>query len=378
MNVAWIHILLSVLIGFDVYAQRLENKFTDDSEKIKAQMQKITNENSTLFHYTLMAETNKLIKLGLELAGINSDTFNEKLKESIIRIKENSRHNTEANIGRSKSIQEQQEELEINSVNTDETLPENQFLKNDRVNLFRNIFVKANDNQQTLSDTNNGTKLIFFVKKIFEEIIIFLLICIALTKLNVLSFIYLIYSAYLTMNKKTMMRFYILYCFLLCLIFIQSIIYISNISENTCPKNNIEMLDILKDKLSIPWYKHKLDIRDKYAFFFGFGVNETQISLILLEFTLIMIIYIYLDFFSYSIYQDVMNKGETIAAGAKFNFGSMKLEPKIKNLVPYMGKELFEQYRDCLRYNFDFDIGHNLESLLKKLNIKKKPELIKE
>ena len=110
--------------------QKIGTVYNLNSEKIKAQMQKITNENSTLFHYTLMAETNKLIKLGLDLAGINSETFNEKLKESITRIKENSRHNTEAILGRSKSVQEQQEELEINSVNTDETLPENQFLKN--------------------------------------------------------------------------------------------------------------------------------------------------------------------------------------------------------------------------------------------------------
>ena len=167
MDVAWIHLLLSVLIGFDVYAQKLENKFTDKSEKIKSQMQKLANENSTLYHYTLMSDTNVLIKLGLDLAGINTNKLQEKIRESINKVKESSRHNSEQKSGRQKSIQEQKEEEEINSANADEHLEENIFLKNKRVKLFISIFSKANDNQQTLSDTNNETRLIFFVKKIF-------------------------------------------------------------------------------------------------------------------------------------------------------------------------------------------------------------------
>ena len=368
MNVAWIHILLSVLIGFDVYAQKLENKFTDDGEEIKALMQKLTNENSILFHYTLMSDTNILIKLGLDLAGINNINFEEKLRNSINKIMA-SRHNSAAN-ERKKSMAEQQEEDEIYAVNADENIPENNFLKqSERIQSFKNIFSKANDNQQTLSDTNNGTKLIFFVKKIFEEIIIFLLICIALTKLNILSFIYLIYSAYLTKTKKTMMKFYVLYCFLLALIFIQSIIYITNISDKTCPRPNDELLALLEEKLSIPLYKNKFDLSDKYAFFFGFGVNQIQTALILLEFVQVMAIYIYLDFFSYSIYQDVANKGERKIKGDKFNFGSIKLPPRIKSHVKNMDKNLFIQYRDCLR-NFELDIGDNLEIFHEKLNIK--------
>ena len=364
MDVAWIHLLLSVLIGFDVYAQKLENKFTDKSEKIKSQMQKLANENSTLYHYTLMSDTNVLIKLGLDLAGINTNKLQEKIRESINKVKESSRHNSEQKSGRQKSIQEQKEEEEINSANADEHLEENIFLKNKRVKLFISIFSKANDNQQTLSDTNNETRLIFFVKKIFEEIIIFLLICIALTKLNILAFIYLIYSAYLTKTRKTMMKFYVLYCFLLALILMQSIIYVSNISDKTCPRDNYQILQILKDKLNIPWYDNHLNLEDKYAFFFGFGVNEIQTALILLEFVQVMVIYIYLDFFSYSIYQDVKNKGETKAAGEKFNFGSIKITPPLKRQIKNMKEKLFLQYRDCLMYNFNLDIGENLEEFV--------------
>ena len=375
MNVAWIHLLLSVLIGFDVYAQKLENKFTEDSKKIKEQIQKINNENSELYHYTKMHDNNILIKLGIALAEIDYKILEEDLRQTICKlnkeldeIRNNSRLDSMA---RQKSIVEQDEIHEINEVNTDENAEGNEFLKNARIKLFINIISKSNDNQQTLSDTNNSTKLFFFIKKIFEEIIISLVICIALTKLNILSFIYLIYLFYLTKTAKTMMKFYVLYCFLLISIFIQSWTYISNISDKTCPRPNSELLQILKEQLNIPWYVNDLHLQDKYAFFYGFGVNQLQVTLILLEFVLVIVIYIYLDFFSYSIYQDVRNKGETKAANEKFNFGSINLSPRIKyDVKTVMNIDLFTQYRDCLRNNFNLDIGQTMQDFFKKLNIK--------
>ena len=368
MNVAWIHILLSAFIGFDVYAQKLENKFTEDSERIKKQMQKINNENNALYPYIYMADTNILIKLGLDLEGLNSKKIEKQIRESIAKYssKHSSRYGSALSTERRKSAQQIEEEQEINSVNADKNLEENSFLKNKNIEIFMNVFSKANDNQQTLSDTNNSARLIWFIKKIFEEMIIFLLICIALTKLNILSFIYLIYAAYLTMTRKTMKKFYVLYCVLLNLILLQSIIFISNISEKTCPRPFENLLDIL----NIPWYQKHLNLEDKYAFFYGFGVNQTQILLLLLEFVQIMVIYIYLDFFSYSIYQDTKNRGEK-GTMDKFNFGSIKLEPYMKNQILYMDIDRFNQYRDCLRNNFYLDIGETREDLCKKLVINK-------
>ena len=381
MNVAWIHLLLSALIGFDVYAQKLENKYTEDSENIKAKMQKINNENNTLYFYSQMADTNILIKLGLLLAGINNNKFNDELRETMkikkkgIEERNFDEINTEINTEIKKNTKEQKGEEEINLVDL-ENEEEKDFLKREKIKSFLNIFSKAINNEQTLSDRNNGTRFIWFVKKLFEEIIIFLLICMALTKLNVLSFVYLIYSAYLTKNKKTMMKFYILYCFLLVLIIIQSIIYLSNISEKTCPRPNTELLEILKNKLKIPWYKNYLDLEDSHAFFYGFGVNKIQIILILLEFVQIIVIYIYLYFFSYSIYQDVTNKGKSKKIGEKFNFGAIKLSSEKKAQVRNMERKVFEQYRDCLRNNFDFDIGETLDIFKNKLNLDLNNDLI--
>ena len=236
-----------------------------------------------------------------------------------------------------------------------------------------NLFSEVEKNKQRLNDTNNNsTKVIWFVKKLFEEIIIVFLICISLTKLNIISFIYVIYFIYLTLTKKTMYKFYILYCFLLVIILIQSLIYITNISEDTSPRPNLNIFIILKDLLNIPWYQNSLNIEKKYAFFFGFGINKTQMGLLLLEYILVIIEYIYFDFFSFSIYQDTLNKGEE---KGRFKFGKDKLDVYKKSKTQQMSKELFNQYRDCL-LNFNVDLGKDLNEMLRKLfTDEKKPEL---
>ena len=61
-------------------------------------------------------------------------------------------------------------------------------------------------------------------------------------------------------------------------------------------------------KFNVPWYKHgRVQLDDKIAYFFGLGAAKSQINLIWMEFIEIVIIYIYLDYFSYSIYQDEVN-----------------------------------------------------------------------
>ena len=259
-----------------------------------------------------------------------------------------------------------EEDIDKESIN-------NKFLKEKIVEKFLNIFVNSNENNQTLNNTNNnGTKLLWFFKKFFEELIIVLLICLALTKLNILSFIYFIYFAYLTSTKKTMLKFYILYCLLLLLIAIQSIIYVTNISEETSPRPKLNILNILSNKLNIPWYKNDLNIDKKYAFFYGFGINKTQNGLLLLEYIQVIALYIYLNFFSFSIYQDVKNRGEKELAQTKFNFKTVKLSTIDKENIKRIDKKLLNQYTECLK-NFDVDIGgenfQNMIQIEKKLVI---------
>ena len=412
---AWVHILLSVLIGFDIYAQKLEIKYIESCTHIRSNMLKLHNENNTLFRYDRIKDTNILIKIGMKLAGVEDsrkilkdirernppqgpkgEKKEEKEKtldksganaKEIIEIKtEEKKEENETNKPKEGedlkiSINTEQEDInkekndedeKIMAVDEDENLPENKFLENIKVQLFKSIFDKAYSNKQTLSDSNNNsTKLIWFLKKIFEELIIVLLICIALTKLNVLSFLYFIYFAYLTTTKKTMIKFYNLYCLLLILIIIQSVIYITNISKDTSPKVNEKLLKILEENLSIPWYHNRLDIEKKYAFFFDFGVNKTQMGLLLLEYFQVIVIYIYLDFFSFSIYQDVVNRGEKEPSNSKFNFATIKLNDFIKRELKNLDNNLYNQYRECL-LNFNLELGKDINEMLKTLSIDNK------
>ena len=424
IKTAWVHILLTLLIGFDIYTQKLENKYVEQSKYIRLNMLQITNENNTLFRFDKMRDTNILIKIGLKLAGIaSSEEILEKRLDEIrkgdLEFEKDKKKKVQKEeikeIKEKKEIEEKKEEVINTQIKTDNTNNniieiktnekddgninieqkiiaaekkkaddekimevdveedskdfDNAFLKEKIVKQFNDIFVKSYDNDQTLSDSNNNsTKLIWFLKKIFEELIIVILICIALTKLNLLSLFYFLCFAYLTITKKTMFKFYLLYCILLLLIVVQSIIYITNISADTSPRINLELLEILKELLSIPWYQNRLNIEKKYAFFYGFGVNKTQMGLLLLEYLQVIVLYIYLEFFSFSIYQDVVNRGEKESANSKFNFESVKLNGIMKREIKTMNNKLFTQYKECL-INFNLNIGETLEEMKKNFDV---------
>ena len=85
LKAVWVHLLLSILIGFDVYSQKLENHYTDISERIKKSIQHLSNQNNELKSYKTMIDTNILMKIGFEIAGIDSKKFHaqEKVKSDI-------------------------------------------------------------------------------------------------------------------------------------------------------------------------------------------------------------------------------------------------------------------------------------------------------
>ena len=401
IKVAWIHIILSLLIGFDIYSQKIEKKYSAENESLRENILIIYNENNTLFKYFDRRDTNIGIKIGLKLAGIaSSEEVIKRMKEEYFKEKERTKKKKLEKKGEKKEdekikkIEDKKEKddtknkdiinekvIEINtnvnneeiinikddkriSIEEYENLEKYKFLKMEEIKKFLNLFSEVENNKQRLNDTNNNsTKVIWFVKKMFEELIIVLLICVSLTKLNLLSFIYVIYFIYLTMTKKTMYKFYILYCILLLLIIIQSSIYITNISIDTCPRRNDKLLKILKDTLSIPWYDERLSIEKKYAFFFGFGINKTQIGLLLLEYVLVILEYIYFDFFSFSMYQDIINKGEE---KSKFKFGKNKISSNNKTQAKKLDNDSFIQYKECLK-NFNVDIGNSVDEMVGKL-----------
>ena len=165
---------------------------------------------------------------------------------------------------------------------------------------FIQIFKKAANSQEVkLSNSNNKLEVVQVVKKIFEELIIFLLICTSISKMDIWSFVYIIITLILITTKKSMYKFYILYCFLFISTFIQSTLFVSNIQKSTEPNADLEILRDLNKKFNVPWYKHgKLEMDDKMAYFLGLGASKSQINLIWMEFIEIILIYIYLDYFS--------------------------------------------------------------------------------
>ena len=154
-----------------------------------------------------------------------------------------------------------------------------------------NIFEKKKEDIE-LSQKRNFYQIIRVIKKLFEEIFIFFLICTAITKMNIWSFIYMIISIYYIITKKSMKKYYILFCFMIFSIFIQIFIFIFNLQVNTDPRPKIDILNKITERFNIPLYKY-WGINDKNAFFFSLGVSKYQIYLIWMEFIEVVIIYIY-------------------------------------------------------------------------------------
>ena len=362
LMVALVHIVLSGLIIFDIYNQKIEERYTLLFNDLKKKLQKEINENNILEKYSEIADYNVLIKIGLTLAGIDMSTstiknknggnmrsnFRLSLKDKFLVKNESTQKLIQINTN-----QENKNDDEI-EYNLDEDAPENSFLKNPKIKRFIKMIKNSSENEQKLSVGNSKDKIIVFFKKFFEELIIFILICISLGKVNIWTFIYLIITFYLIASKRTMWKFYVLFCFIYIAVLIQSILYLSNLTEDTSVRDFDDIFSILRQVFGIPWYDKYF--KKKWAFFFGVGVNEYQVKLICLEFLQIIVIYFYLDLFSYSIYQETLNKGEKSLQGQKFDFHTLNLNEYTVDYVQRMTEVEFQEIKECLEC-FGFKMG---------------------
>ena len=405
LTVAWIHLLLSGFIFFGIYIHKFEDKFTNLSVLLQENLRKLLNENNILEKYSDISDLNILIKIGLTVAGIEiphkTDIENEEKEETQVRVKRGYSYQlnylNKAKQPRNNTIKEEdddeikeeeiKEECEIKeedeikgniikkdsnkdkklTIKIEEKKFDNSFLKTNIVKKLLNIIKGSKSNKQKLYEANSKEKIICFIKQLFEEIIIFLLLCTALGKLSIWTFIYLLISFYLIISKRTMWKFYILYCFILVSISIQSLIYITNINGKTSKRINKELIILIKKTLHFPLYEYINN--NNLQFFMGLGVNEAQVKIIWIEFIQVIIIYIYLDYFSYSIYQSVINLGESELSKHKMKIERLNLDQRLINEIFYLSDKDFQQYKECLKC-FDFNIGNNKNEFLKNLNIK--------
>ena len=399
-KVAWIHLLLSGLICFSIYVHKFEDKYINLSILLQDELRKLINENNVLEKYADISDLNILIKIGLTVAGIEipqkkgiqNEEDEDKGEEYELRLKrgysyqlknlnpkmkrkndtireEDSEIREEDEVIEEDAKSESDKEVKQIQLNIDENKNENSFLKTKIIKKFLNIINGSKSNKQRLYEANSKERIICFIKQLFEEIIIFLLLCTALGKLSVWTFIYLVIAFYLIVTRRTMWKFYILYCFILASITFQSIIYITNINPKTSNRLNKDIIILLKNTLNFPLYDYFVD--ENMRFFLGLGVSNAQIKIIWIEFIQVIVIYIYLDYFSYSIYQNVANLGENELTKHKLKIERLNLDQRLIDEILYLSDKDFQQYKECLKC-FDFNIGDNKQEFLKYLKIKDK------
>ena len=394
LSAAWANLILFCIIAFDVYVQKLENYFTKLSFENRKEFKILANENIKLKPLSLLGETNII-------ANIESKFLTKSLKKSRTQnITKNISTEEENNNENNENKNDEKDNKELEEINISKQYLEylqekynslfidiESIFINKRIILsdkeknlgkrnimqFLEIFQKATSSDVKLSETNNKYKIIKGIKVVYEEIIIFLLICTAISKLNIWSFVYMIFALYLILTKKSIEKYYFLFCFLIAAIIFQNGIFVSNIRMETDPGQSQKILKIIKETLNIPWYLNYTD--DKNGFFLGLGVNKMQINLMWMDYIEAIIIYIYLTYFSYSIYQNVQNKGKVSKGIDKINYYNLHLKEKVRKCVENLNIKTFKKHQKCMKCDFNIDIGEYEEFKNKILLIKPVMEL---
>jgi hypothetical protein len=388
MEAALPHLILTLLIIIDLYNQKLREYFLDVKETLIADIQELVNDNNVLQKYSDVADLNILIQIGLSIAGIDLNTKGKGKEKSRISLMEkfyspidNSIRNIKSDLETIKETgyENGDEPLKIDEpkqpiaecVDLNVKDPSNDFLNNTKISKFIDIIKRSNDNEQKLSLTNSKDRILRFIKKFIEELIIFILLCLALSKANIFTFSYFFASFILIVTKKTMLKYYILYIFIFSEIVMQSLDFLLNTTVDTSPKNeNKNIFDVLNKTMSIPIYKQYYNFTDNKGFFLGLGTNKRQIKTILLEYIQIIIIYFYLNYFSYSIYQDIINLGSSFLSEQKFDFETLNMDEGSIQQIKTMTEYQFYELKDCLKC-FNFHIGNTIDDFFSSLKINK-------
>ena len=364
---SWFHLLFGLLVSFDVYIIKLEN-FINKKIKVNRQEYKFLANKNVQLRVLTFDEKNMLFNITHILNKAQEDINNERIirANQLIRQMKEEEKKKEKELsklrGSRRKDQEQSKiEFKIDIKNEEEDTRIGKKLIDDFVNIFRN---SMEYNDVKLSTTNNKYEIIKVVKNIFEEIIIFLLICTSISKMNIWSFVYLIISLILIITKKKMIKFYLLYCFIIFSTLIQAILFVSNIQKSTEPNPDYELLNDLSLKFNIPWYKHgKFKLEDKLGFFLGIGTSKLQINLIWMEFIEIILIYIYLDYFSYCIYQDEQTIGKLTDIKKQMNYYNLQVNEETKKISLKMTEEEYQRHIQCMKYNFNVDVTFRFKDL---------------
>ena len=353
IKVGWAHIFFFLLICGDVYAQQLDNYFLnkikinrkqykDISIKLKRKEKERNNNLIIPKRHSVYKKENSNEKKNIKVV-INTKNIKGNKKEDLNNKEPNKEKNLEGFVD---EIGDDIKNKNIIIQKADETKGKKLIYK------LLNIFEQKLDDIQ-LSQKSNFYPIIRVLKKLFEELIIFFLICTSISKMNIWSFIYMPISIFYIITNKKMKKYYILFCFMIISIFIQIFVFIFNLQVNTDPRPKIDILNNISERFNIPIYKY-LEINEKKAYFFGLGVSNYQIYLIWMEFIEVVIIYIYLEYFSYSIYYKKNRIGRSKDKLNKIQFKNLNLN--MKEISLKLSRDEYEEHKKCMKYNFDIDI----------------------
>ena len=199
------------------------------------------------------------------------------------------------------------------------------------------------------------------VKKFIEVLVVILITINAILKCNIISFLLIIIliSTYNYESLTTKIMFKISFISLILLV-LQYLIFVSNISYYTNPFINNEVILYITEIIKLPWSKY---IGYRWATFFSLGTNRYQIIILWTDVTIILILYFYIEFFSYSIYIKDNNTQKIERITTKYNKKYKELQTMNEN-----------EYKSFVRamkvsYNIELKSKSELSEKKKKNNL---------
>ena len=186
------------------------------------------------------------------------------------------------------------------------------------------------------------------MKKLIELIIIFLIFLNVLLKCNILSYMFLIIIlfTYHQKNISTQLFFKISYLILFLLI-LQYTIFVTNLSYITNTFIDNEIILCVNNYLGLPWSNH-LEYNNRWTTFYSLGTNRYQIKTLWLDVSIVLLLYFYLEFFSFSLYLEEYDENE-------LKFICYKYNQKFKKLKT-ISKEDYNRFVRAMKLSYDLEL----------------------
>jgi hypothetical protein len=364
----WGHMLLIIFISFDIYVQKILSILLEKIEimkkllKMKERVKKkaaeyaiparVKSEIQTPKFLTQMRFRREGSQEGEEIISERYSVANEKLPTE--KISNLIHPRTFSKLSSDSMMTIRTGDIRLSFEHSDPLLFK--FLK-----IFKKVEMQGyrQSTQSSLQSHNLKLSLLIAIKKILEEVIVFIILMAAIVKLNIISLIYMVYVLIIQIKGKNINRIYNTTIFLCVMVLLQALVFLSNINNDTDPYKDLEILALIKYNLKLPWYEYVLN--DGWAFYCSLGINRYQIGTLWAEFIVIIICFIYLDNFCYSLYDD--NKS-TIGY---YNIGTYM---SVRSALENISEAEYNKIRQNLWASFKIELV-DFDTILYKMNLKK-------